>query len=173
MKSPRFLANSYFSREDEYEFTCDVSDFYATKYNPNPQMDDITINFSCYDVHNVKVQDVATNKIYRFIKDTCDIYDYIEDDVIEYTVRGRQQDGYFDFDEDERKYTEIEPFKYFNEFAEKYIESGKHEFLYLTDGFEDLNLLIPTCAEDRTTNFETIEDVTEFMKSLGYMRTGA
>lgn len=173
MKMPRFLANSYFSGEDEYEFTCDVSDLYRAKYNPDPQTDDVTINFKCYDVHNVKVQDVATNKIYRFIKDTRDIYDYIEEDVIEYTVGGYRQNSYFDFDEDERKYTEIEPFKYFNEFAEKYIESGKHEFFYLTDGFEDLNLLIPDCADDRATNLETIEDVTEFMKSLGYMRTGA
>lgn len=173
MKLPKFLASSYFSREDGYEFTSDVSDVFRTKYNPNPQMDYVTVNFKCYDIHNVDIQDVAANKTYKFTKDTCDMDDYMEEDAIEYTVGQYEWGNYFEFDEDECKYTEVEPFKYFNEFAYNYIESGKHDFLYLTDGFEDLNLLIPECAEDQATNLETIEDVTEFMKSLGYERLGA
>lgn len=172
MKLPRFLANSYLSGEDEYEFTFDPSDHYRSKYNPDPQIDDITINFNCYDWHNVEIQDVATNKTYKFTKDVSDMDNDMESDVIDYTFGGYQAGKYFEFDNDERKYTEVEPFKYFNEFAEKYIESGKHEFLYLTDGFEDLNLLIPDCAENRATNLETIEDVTEFMKSIGYGKLG-
>lgn len=173
MKLPKFLANSYLSREDKYEFTCDVSDFYRTKYNPDPQIEDITINFKCYDIHTVEIKDFVTMKVYTFTKDVCDMDNYMEEDVLEYTHGGYQEGKYFEFDKDERKYTEVEPFKYFNDFSYEYIESGKHEFLYLTDGFEDLNLLIPDCAEDRATNLETIEDVTEFMRSLGYERLGA
>lgn len=173
MKLPRFLANSYLSGEDEYRFKFDPSDFYRTKYDPDPQIDDITISFKCREWHNVEIRDTATNKTYKFVNDICGIYDDVEEDVIEYTFGGYQEGKYFEFDEDEREYTEIEPFKYFNEFAEKCIEAGKHDYLYLTDGFEDLNLLIPDCVEDRVTNLETIEDVTEFMRSLGYERLGA
>lgn len=173
MKLPKFLANSYLSDEDEYEFTCDVSDAYRTKYDPDPQIDDVTINFKCYNTNIVEIKDVFANKTCTFAKNTSEMYDHVEDDVIDYTFGRYQWGKYFEFDDDKRKYTEIEPFKYFNDFAEKYVDSDKNEFFYLTVGFEDLAWLIPECAEDRATNLETIEDVTEFMHSLGYERLGA
>lgn len=171
MKLPRFLANSYLSDADESEFDYDDSDFFHS--NPDDYVEGFKVNFKDYNTNIVEIKDTVTDKVYTFTKYTFEMGSYMEEDVLEYTYGGYREGKYFEFDEDERRYTEIEPFKYFNEFAEKYIESGKNEYLYLTDGFEDLNWLIPDCAEDRATNLETIEDVTEFMKSLGYMRTGA
>ena len=171
MKLPRFLANSYLTDADNSEFDYDDSDFFHS--NPDDYVERFKVIFNDYNTNVVEIKDVSTNKVYTFTKYTFEMGSYMEEDVLEYTYGGYQEGKYFEFDEDERKYIEVEPFKYFNEFAEKYIESGKNDFLYLTDGFEDLNLLIPDCAEDRATNLETIEDVTEFMRSLGYERLGA
>lgn len=171
MKLPRFLANSYLSDADETEFTYDDSDFFH--WNPMECVEPFKVNFNDYNTNVVEIKDVATNKVYTLMQHTFEMDSYMEEDVLEYTYGGYQEGKYFEFDEDERKYIEVKPFKYFNEFAEKYIESGKNDFLYLTDGFEDLNLLIPDCAESRATNLETIDDVTEFMRSLGYERIGA
>lgn len=171
MKLPRFLANSYLTNADSSEFDYDDSDFFHS--NPDDYVEHFKVIFNDYSTNVVEIKDVSTNKVYTFTKYTFEMGSYMEEDVLEYTYGGYQEGKYFEFDEDERKYIEVEPFKYFNEFAEKYIESGKNDFLYLTDGFEDLNLLIPDCAEDRATNLETIEDVTEFMCSLGYERLGA
>lgn len=171
MKTPRFLANSQLYDADETEFSYDDFDFYHS--NPDEYVEPFKVVFKDYNNNIVDIKDVSTNKTYTFTKHTFEMGSYMEGDVVDYTFGGYQAGKYFEFDEDTRTYTEVEPFKYFNEFAEKHIESGKHEFLYLTDGFEDLNLLIPDCAEDRATNLKTIEDVTEFMYSLGYERLGA
>lgn len=171
MKLPKFLANSYLTDADNSEFDYGDSDFFHS--NPDDYVEHFKVIFNDYNTNVVEIKDVSTNKVYAFTKYTFEMGSYMEEDVLEYTYGGYQKGKYFEFDEDERKYIEVEPFKYFNEFAEKYIESGKNDFLYLTDGFEDLNLLIPECAEDRATNLETIEDVTEFMCSLGYERLGA
>ena len=171
MKLPRFLANSYLTDVDVSEFDYDNSDFFQS--SPDDYVEHFKVTFNDYNTNIVEIKDATTNKVYTFTKHTFEMGSYMEVDVLEYTFCGYEWGRYFEFDEDDRVYTEIEPFKYFNEFAEKYIESGKNDFLYLTDGFEDLNLLIPDCAEDRATNLKTIEDVTEFMKSLGYERLGA
>lgn len=166
MKLPKFLASSVLAGAQEIETDFDSYEF-------ADDVDGFTVKLWIRDESSVAIQDVANGRTHWFKKSLDDLDDAMHEDLIEYTLYGYGRGRYFEFDEDERKYIEVEPFKYFNEFAEKYIESGKNDFLYLTDGFEDLNLLIPDCAESRVTNFETIEDVTEFMKSLGYERLGA
>lgn len=166
MKLPRFLAESMFSDPQEFELDFDSYEFAY-------EVDSYTVKLHGFNNQLVAVQDVANQSVCWFQKPLDDMYDYMHEDLIEYTVGGYQLGVYFEFDDEKHQYAELEPFKYFNEVAEKYIESDKHEYLWLTDGFEDLNQLIPECAEDRATNLETIEDVTEFMKSLGYERLGA
>lgn len=166
MKLPRFLANSLLSDPQESELDFDSYEF-------ADEVDSFTVKLAGFNTQLVAIQDVAKQSACWFSKTLTDLYDYMHEDLVDYTVGGYQRGVYFEFDDEKRQYIELEPFRYFNEVAEKYIESGKNDFLYLTDGFEDLNLLIPDCAEDRATNLETIEDVTEFMRSLGYERLGA
>ena len=171
MKLPKFLANSYFYDEDEAEFDYDDSDFFH--WNPDDYTEGFTVNFKVYNKHVVKIQDTSTKKIQSFVKPTFEMNDYIHDDLIDYTIGGYCSGKYFDFDEDKRTYTEIQPFKYFNDAAEEYIESGKHKFLYLTDGFEDFTQIIPEHLGENVGVLETFDDITEFMQSVGYERVGA
>ena len=171
MKLPRFLANSYLNDADTSEFDYDDSDFFH--WNPDDYTESFTVNFKVYNKQVVEIQDTSTKKVQSFIKSTFEIDDYMHDDLIDYTIGGCCSGKYFDFDEDERTYTEIQPFKYFNDAAEEYIESGKHKFLYLTDGFDDFMQIIPEHLGENIGTLETFNDITEFMQSIGYERVGA
>lgn len=166
MKLPRFLANSVLAGAQEIETDFDSYEF-------ADDVDGFTVKLWIRDESSVAIQDVANGRTHWFKKSLDDLDDAMHEDLIEYTLYGYGRGRYFEFDDDEHQYTEITPLKYYDEFGYKHIESGKYEFLYLTNGFEDLNFCIPDCAEDRATNLETIEDVTEFMCSLGYERLGA
>ena len=163
MKLPRFLAESMFSDPQEFELDFDSYEFAY-------EVDSYTVKLHGFNNQLVAIQDVANQSVYWFQKPLDDMYDYMHEDLIEYTLNGYCEGQFFEFNEETHQYSEIKPFKYFNEAADKYIDAGRDDFLYVTDGFEDLNLLIPDCAEDRATNLETIEGVTEFMQSLGYER---
>lgn len=171
VKLPRFLANSYLTDADNSEFDYDDSDFFHS--NPDDYVEHFKVIFNDYNTNVVEIQDTSTKKVQLFIKPTFEIDDYMHDDLIDYTIGGYCSGKYFDFDENERKYTEIQPFKYFNDAAEEYIESGKHKFLYLTDGFDDFMQIIPEHLGDNVGALETFDDVAEFMQSIGYERVGA
>lgn len=166
MKLAKFLASSVLAGAQEIETDFDSYEF-------ADDVDSFTVKLWIRDESSVVIQDVANGRTHWFKKSLDDLDDAMHEDLIEYTLYGYGRGRYFEFDDDEHQYTEITPLKYYDEFGYKCIESGKYEFLYLTNGFEYLNFCIPDCAEDRVTNFETIDDVTEFMRSLGYERLGA
>lgn len=166
MKVLKFLVSSVLAGAQEIETDFDSYEF-------ADDVDSFTVKLWIRDENSVEIQDVASGRIYWFKKSLGDLDDAMHEDLIEYILYGYDIGQYFEFDDDEHQYTEITPLKYYDEFGCDHIQSGKYEFLYLTNGFEYLNFCIPDCIEDRATNLETIEDVIEFMKSLGYERLGA